>query len=95
MAWALVSATKGEPVAVIEVSLIINRPRRDVFNFILTPENMFLWISNRTEYERLTEGALRKDSLTRASVRIVGKTVETTVETLLNSKKTSGGRRGR
>lgn len=68
-------------MAVMEESLVINRPRRDVFDFIVTPENMFLWISNLIEYARLTEGPLRKDSLTRAKLKVVGKTVEVTVET--------------
>ena len=68
-------------MAEMEESIIINRPRRDVFEFIVTPENMYLWISNLIEYERITEGPLRKDSLTRAKLKVVGKTVETTVET--------------
>jgi uncharacterized protein YndB with AHSA1/START domain len=68
-------------MAVMEESIVINRPRREVFEFIVTPENMFLWISKLIEYERLTEGPLRKGSLTRARLKIVGRTVETTVET--------------
>jgi hypothetical protein len=51
---------KGALIAVIEESLVINRPRRDIFDFIVTPENMSLWISNIIEYERITEGPQRK-----------------------------------
>lgn len=68
-------------MAVMEESLVINRPRGEVSAFIVTPENMPLWISNVIEYERLTEGPLRKGSFTRAKLKVAGKTVEVTVET--------------
>lgn len=69
-------------MAVMEENIVINRPRSEVFAFIVTPENMLLWISSLIEYERLTEGPLRRGALTRAKLKVVGRTVETTVETI-------------
>lgn len=68
-------------MAIIEEGLVINRPRRDVFEFIVIPENMSLWISNIIEYERITEGPLRKDSLTRSKLEVAGRTADIVVET--------------
>lgn len=68
-------------MAVMEVSLVINRPRRDVFELIVTPENMHSWISNIIEYELITEGPLRKGSQTGSKLRVAGKTAELVAET--------------
>lgn len=65
---------------VIEESIVINRPRNEVFAFIFDPDNVPVWNSNVIEYERLTEGPFRKGTQTRSKGRVLGKTIESTFE---------------
>lgn len=65
---------------VIEESIVIDRPRSEVFAFVQDPDTVTLWNSNVIEYERITEGPVKEGTKIRIKARVVGKTFESTAE---------------
>lgn len=65
---------------VIEESIVIDRPRDEVFAFMNDPDNVPVWNSNVIEYERITEGPLKQGTQNRVKAKVVGKTLEATNE---------------
>jgi hypothetical protein len=79
-------------VPVIEESVTINRSRSEVFAFANDPNIFPLWNSGVIEYERITEGPLRRGTQHRVKARVVGRTIEATSE--VTARKGAGSRPG-
>ncbi len=58
----------------IHESIRIDRPVKDVFTFVTTPENALLWMSNLTSYE--TDGPIEKGTRTKGSTKVAGRQVD-------------------
>ena len=65
---------------VVDDSIMINRPRGEVFAFAIDPENIPVYSSNLIEFEQVTEGPVGKGTRNRGSVKVVGKRIDFTVE---------------
>ncbi len=65
---------------VVDESIIINRPRSEVFAFAIDPENIPVYSSNLIEFEQVTEGPVGKGTVNRGSVKVVGKRIDFTTE---------------
>ena len=67
---------------IVEESVVINRPRDQVFAFATDPANALLWNSNLIEFERLTPGPLQKGTQDRGAVRVAGQRLDWTAEVI-------------
>ncbi len=65
---------------VVEESIVINRPRDQVFAYATDPTNIPVWASNFIEFQRLTPGPLRKGTQQRGAVKVAGKRMDFTAE---------------
>ena len=65
---------------VVDESIIINRPRSEVFAFGTDPENVPLYSSNMIEYEQVTEGPVGKGTRNRGSAKLAGKRIDFILE---------------
>lgn len=65
-------ATEGRAIPVVDESIVIDRPRDDVFAFYTDPDKVPLWASGTIEYERTTEGPMREGTQSRAKSKVVG-----------------------
>ncbi len=61
---------------VVDDSIIINRPRSEVFSFATDPNNIPLYSSNMIEYEQVTEGPIDVGTRNRGSVKVAGKRID-------------------
>ena len=61
---------------VVDDSIVINRPRSEVFSFATDPDNIPLYNSNLIEYEQLTEGPVGQGTQNRGSVKVAGKRID-------------------
>ena len=71
---------KGRPMLTVDESIVINRPRSEVWDFMIEPENVPVYSSNVIEYE-LVEG--EKDKVGRrckGAVKVAGRRLELTDE---------------
>ena len=57
-------------------SIIIDRPRQEVWDFLQDPENIRLTNSNLQEYEQVGDGEIQKGTRFRGVVRIAGRSLE-------------------
>ncbi len=64
----------------VEESVVIDRPRDQVFAFATDPTNVPLYNSNLIEFERLTPGPLKKGSQDRGAIKVAGKRMDWTAE---------------
>lgn len=67
---------------VVEESIVIERPRSQVFAAALDPENLPLWASSLIEYGRVarSEGRVKEKTPNRGKMTVAGKTFEVTTE---------------
>lgn len=61
---------------VVDDSIVINRPRSEVFTFATDPENIPLYSSNLIEFEQVSEGPLGIGTQNRGSVKVAGKRID-------------------
>lgn len=61
---------------VVDDSIIIDRPREQVWEFATDPENILLTNSNLLEFEQTTDGPMGKGSRFRGVVKVAGKRLE-------------------
>ena len=64
----------------VEESVVIDRPRDQVFAFATDPTNVPLYNSNLIEFERLTPGPLKKGTQDRGAIKVAGKRMDWTAE---------------
>ncbi len=67
---------KEELMPVVDDSIIINRPRSEVFAFTADPNNIPLYSSNMIEYEQVTEGPMGVGTRDRGAVKVAGKRID-------------------
>ncbi len=65
----------------VEESVLIHRPRDEVFAFAVDPANVVLYNSNLVEYEKTSDGPVGKGATYRGVTRVAGKTINWTAET--------------
>ena len=65
---------------VVDDSIIINRPREEVFAFALDPTNVPLYNSNLIEFKQLTPGPVQKGTQNAGAVKVAGKRIDFTNE---------------
>ena len=65
---------------VVEESIIINRPRGEVWAFAIDPENVPLYNSNLVEFEKTSDGPVGKGTTYRGIARVVGRNLSWTSE---------------
>lgn len=61
-------------------TIIINRPRLEVFNFATAPGNVPLYSSNLVDFKKTTEGPVDKGTREWGQVKVAGKNIEWTLE---------------
>lgn len=64
----------------IEESIVIDRPRDEVFAYASDPANVTLYASNLMEYEQQSDGERGKGTVDRGVVKVAGKKFEFTSE---------------
>lgn len=67
---------------VIDDSIVINRPRGEVFAYANDPDNIALYSSNMMSYEQLTEGSVGTGTRNRGTIKVAGKQLEFTAEVI-------------
>jgi ligand-binding SRPBCC domain-containing protein len=85
--------TSGTPVLSLEVepreertmpvvddSIVIERPRQEVWEFATDPDNIMLTNSNLVEFDKLTDGPVGEGTRFRGVVKVAGKKLEWTSE---------------
>ena len=65
---------------VVEESIIINKPRAEVFAFAGNSENLMQWSSNIIEYTASPPGPLQSDTTSKGTTRVAGRNVEWTAK---------------
>ncbi|HLF60114.1 MAG TPA: SRPBCC family protein [Acidimicrobiia bacterium] len=65
---------------IVDESIIINRPRTQVFAFAADPENVPLYSSNLIEFKQLTPGPVQKGTQDAGAVKVAGKRIDWTTE---------------
>jgi uncharacterized membrane protein len=63
---------------VVEESIVINKPRAEVFAFAADSANLLSWSSNIIEYEATPPGPVQADTTTKGVTRVAGRNVEWT-----------------
>ena len=71
---------QGAEMPTIEESIVIDRPRDQVFAFATAPENLTQYSSNLVEYEQQSDGERGKGTIDRGTVRVAGKKFDFTAE---------------
>lgn len=66
---------------IVEETILINRPRDEVFAFAVAPENVPLYSSNLVDYEKTSDGPVGKGAMYRGVTKVAGKSVNWTAET--------------
>ena len=62
----------------VEESIVINKPRSEVWDFMIDPENVVVYNSNVVEYELVSGGKEEIGRVCRGAVRVVGRRLELT-----------------
>ena len=65
---------------VVEETILIKRPRDEVFAFATDPANVPLYSSNLVEFEQTSEGPVGKGTTNRGVVKVAGKSLHWTAE---------------
>lgn len=65
---------------IVDESIIIKRPRDEVFAFAIDPANVPLFSSNLIEYRQLTPGPVQKGTRDAGAVKVAGKRIDWTTE---------------
>lgn len=64
----------------VEESIVINRPRDEVFSFATQPDNVPLYSSNLAEFEKTSDGPVGKGTTYRGVAKVAGKSLRWTSE---------------
>jgi len=64
----------------VEESVVISKPRPEVWDFLMDPENVTVYSSNIMDYEVLSGGAHEVGRVARAVVKVAGIKLESTDE---------------
>ncbi len=62
----------------VEESIVINRPRSEVWAFLIDPENVVVYSSNVVEYEKLSGENDEVGRVCRGAVKVAGRRLEMT-----------------
>ncbi len=65
---------------VVEETMLIKRPRAEVFAFATDPANVPLYSSNLVEFEKTSEGPVGKGTTYRGVAKVAGKSLKWTSE---------------
>jgi uncharacterized membrane protein len=65
---------------VVEDSIVINKPRAEVFAFAGDSDNLMQWSSNIIEYEASPPGPVQADTTSKGTTRVAGRNVEWTAK---------------
>jgi len=65
---------------VVEDSVVINKPRAEVFAFAGNSDNLMQWSSNIIEYVASPPGAVQADTTSKGVTRVAGRNVEWTAK---------------
>jgi ligand-binding SRPBCC domain-containing protein len=65
---------------VVEETILIKRPRDEVFAFATDPSNVTLYSSNLVEFEKTSEGPVGKGTTYRGVAKVAGKSLRWTSE---------------
>jgi hypothetical protein len=65
---------------IVDESIVINRPREEVFAFAIDPANVALYSSNLIEFKQLTPGPVQKGTKDAGAVKVAGKRIDWTTE---------------
>lgn len=65
---------------VVEETVLIKRPRDEVFDFATNPENVPLYSSNLIEFQKTSDGPVDKGTTYRGEVKVAGRTITWTSE---------------
>jgi uncharacterized membrane protein len=65
---------------VIDESIVINKPRAEVFAYAADSANLLDWSSNIIEYEATPPGAVQADTTAKGVTRVAGRNVEWTAK---------------
>ena len=65
---------------VIEDTIVINKPRAEVFAYVADSANLLDWSSNIIEYEATPPGPVQADTTTKGVTRVAGRNVEWTAK---------------
>ena len=63
---------------IVEESVVINKPRNEVFDFMTVTENVPLWSSNVVEFERLSGEEQTVGGVARGAVKVAGRCLDFT-----------------
>lgn len=74
----------------VEESIVINRPRREVWEFMIDPDNLPVYSSNVIEYELVSGGKQEVGRICRGAVKVAGRRLELTDEMVEVEKGRSG-----
>jgi carbon monoxide dehydrogenase subunit G len=64
----------------VEESIVINRPRMEVWDFLIDPENVPVYSSNVVDYELVSGGKQEVGRVCRGTVKVAGRRLELTDE---------------
>jgi uncharacterized membrane protein len=64
----------------VENSVVINRPVRDVFEYVTTFENMPNWSSELVEAKKISEGPTGVGTKFSSSAKMLGRRIDNTLE---------------
>jgi len=65
---------------IVEDSIVINKPRAEVFAYAADSANFLDWSSNVIEYEATPPGPVQADTTTKGVTRVAGRNVEWTAK---------------
>jgi len=75
----------------VEESIVINKPRIDVWEFMIDPENVPVYNSNIIEYEMVSGDKHEVGRVCRGAVKVAGRRLEMTDE-LVEAERGRGGK---
>ena len=75
----------------VEESIVINRPRMEVWEFMIDPENVPVYSSNVVDYQLVSGGKHEVGRVCRGTVKVAGRRLELTDE-LVEVERGRGGR---
>ena len=67
---------------VVEESIVINKPRAEVYAFAADSANLLDWSSNIIEYEASPPGVVHADTTAKGVTRVAGRNVEWTTKVI-------------
>lgn len=65
---------------IVEESIVVNRPRADVFGYVADSETLLDWWSNNVEFVAKPAGMVQSDTVTTGVTRVAGRKVAWTAK---------------